>query len=54
MDPSMLTAFLETCMKLLHDVKAMKGLYEPINRCTRNTLVEPCIVRKIGKHITRT
>jgi len=26
MDPSMLTTFLETCMKLLHDSKAMKGL----------------------------
>ena len=26
MDPSMLTTFLETCMKLLHDNKADKGL----------------------------
>jgi len=26
MDPSMLTTFLETCMKLLHDNKAVKGL----------------------------
>ena len=26
MDPSMLTTFLETCMKPLHDSKAMKGL----------------------------
>jgi len=26
MDPSMLTMFLETCMKLLHDSKAIKGL----------------------------
>jgi len=25
-DPSMLTTFLETCMKLFHDSKAMKGL----------------------------
>lgn len=33
MDPSMLTTFLETCMKLLHDSKAMKGLQELINKC---------------------
>ena len=26
MDPSMLTTFLETCMKLLLDNKAIKGL----------------------------
>jgi len=26
MDASMLTTFLETCMKLLHDSKAVKGL----------------------------
>jgi len=26
MDPSMLTTFLETCMKLLHNNKAIKGL----------------------------
>ena len=26
MDPSMLTTFLETCMKLLRDSMAMKGL----------------------------
>lgn len=26
MDPSMLTTFLETCMKLLCDSKVMKGL----------------------------
>lgn len=26
MDPSMLTTFLETCMKLLHDSKAVKVL----------------------------
>jgi len=25
-DPSMLTTFLETCMKLLRDSKAVKGL----------------------------
>ena len=33
MDPSMLTTFLETCMKLLRDRKAVKGLHELINRC---------------------
>jgi len=26
MDPSMLTTFLKTCMKLLHDSKVVKGL----------------------------
>lgn len=26
MDPSILTTFLETCMKLLHDRKDVKGL----------------------------
>lgn len=26
MDPSMLTTFMETCMKLLHDNKVVKGL----------------------------
>lgn len=34
MDPSMLTIFLETYVKLLHDSKAVKGLEELINRCT--------------------
>ena len=33
MDPSMLTTFLETCMKLLRDNKAVKGLQELITRC---------------------
>ena len=33
MDPSMLTTFLETCMKLLNDNKAVKGLQEVIMRC---------------------
>jgi len=32
MDPSMLTTFLETCMKLLRDNKAIKGLQELITR----------------------
>lgn len=54
MDPSMLTTFLETCMKLLHNNKAMKGLHELINRCAGNTPSEPRAVQKIGKHKTRT
>lgn len=40
-------------MKLLHDIKAVNGLQELINRCTRNTLGEPCVVWKIGKHKSR-
>jgi len=54
MDPSMLTTFLETCVKLLCNSKAMKGLQELINRCTRNTPGEPHMVQKIGKHKSRT
>lgn len=34
MDPSMFTNFLETCMKLLRDNKAVKGLHEFITKCT--------------------
>lgn len=33
-DPSMLTTFLETCIKLLRDNRAVRGLQEVINRCT--------------------
>lgn len=33
MDPSMLTTFLETCMKLLHDSTIVKGLQELITKC---------------------
>ena len=47
MDPSMLTTFLETCMKLVSDNKAVKGLQELITRCAGSG--EPCIVRKLGK-----
>jgi len=54
MDPSMLTTFLETCMKLLRYSKAVKGLQELINRYTRTMHGEPCLVWKIGKHATRT
>jgi len=48
MDPSMLTTFLETCMKLLHNNKAVKGLQKLITRCTG--LGELCVVQKLGKH----
>ena len=43
-------------MKLLHDRKAMKGLQELINKCTKkeNTTDRPRIVRKISRHKTRT
>jgi len=52
MDPSMLITFMETCMKLLHDSKAIKGLQELITRCAGTTLGEPRIVRKLEKHMT--
>jgi len=48
MDPSMLTMFLEMCMKLLRDSKVVKVLQELINRCTRTTLGVSRVVRKIG------
>jgi len=49
----MLTTFLETCMKLLHDSGAMQGLQEHVNRCIGTTPGEPHVVQKIGKHKTR-
>jgi len=55
MDPSMLTTFLETCMKLLRDSKAVKGLHKLINKCTsKENTMEGHAVRKIGKHKART
>lgn len=56
MDPYMLTTFLEICMKLLCDNKAVKGLQEVINKCVgkENALEGHCVVRKIGKHKVRT
>ena len=48
MDTSMLTTFLETCMKLLHDSKVVKGLHELITRCAGSG--ESRVVRKLGKH----
>lgn len=44
MDPSMLTTFLDTCMKVLHDSKVVKGLQELINRCVGIAPGEPCVV----------
>lgn len=41
-------------MKLLHDIKVVKGLQELINRCVGIAMGEPCIVHNIGKHKTRT
>lgn len=52
-DPYMIITFLETCMKLLCDSKAIKGLQELINRCTGTMPREPRVFRKIGKHKTR-
>lgn len=54
MDPLMLTTFLETCMKLLHNSKAIKGLQEIINRCVGAALGEPRVVRKLGENTMRT
>jgi len=48
LDPSMITTFLETCMKLLRDNKAIQGLQELITRCVRSS--EPQVVQKIGRH----
>ncbi|RIU52047.1 hypothetical protein D1615_29770 [Klebsiella pneumoniae] len=47
-DPSMLTTFLETCMKLLRDNKAVKGLQELITRCVGSG--ELRVVQKLGKY----
>lgn len=48
MDPSMLTTFMDTCMKLLRDSKVVKGLQELITRCVGSG--EPRVVQKLGKH----
>ena len=47
-DPSMLTTFLETCIKLLRDNREVKVLQEVINRCAG--WGEPRAVRKLGRH----
>lgn len=56
MDPSMITTFLKTCMKLLRDSKVVKGLQELINWCTGKdgATGEPRIVIKLGKYKERT
>lgn len=53
MDPSMLTIFLEACMNLMRDNKAIKGLQEPINRCDGTKPGEPRVVWNLRKHTTR-
>lgn len=52
----MITTFLDTCMKLLCDSKAMQGLQEIINRCTnkKNATDGPRISRNLGKDKART
>lgn len=54
-DTSMLTTFLETCTKLLHDIKAVKQLQELINKCVGKEGVDEGhhVIRKIGKHKVR-
>ena len=47
-DTSMLTTILETCMKILWDTKAVKGLQESITRCAGSD--EPQMVWKLGEH----
>lgn len=54
-DPSDLSMFLETCIKLLRDSKVVECLQELINKCTRKEKVPDghWVVRKIGKHKVR-
>lgn len=52
MDPSILTTFSDTCMKLFHDNKVVKGLQEMITRCVGSG--EPHVVQNLGKHALRT
>lgn len=51
-DLSLLTTFLETCMKLLHDSKVVKGLQELITWCARSG--EPHVVWKLENYTSRT
>ena len=53
MEPSMLTTFVETCMKLLRDSKAVKGLQELITRCATTMPRELRVVQNLGRHKTR-
>lgn len=50
MDPSMLTMFLEACIKLIRDSNFVKDLQEVITICAGTTLGEPRVVWKIKKH----
>lgn len=47
--PSMLTTFLETCMKLVWDSRALKGLQELMNICAGSS--ELRVIRKLGKQV---
>jgi len=51
-DPSILTMFLETCMELLRNSKAMEGLQEIINKCACKEKIHDkhCVVRMIVKY----
>lgn len=51
-DPSMITTFLETCIKLLHANRVVKGLQELKNRCV--IWSEPHVVRKLRRHALQT
>lgn len=52
----MITTFLETCMKLIHDSKPMQGLLELFNWSAHkdDATGEPHIVKKFGMHKART
>jgi len=51
-DPSALTTFLETYMKLLCDRKVVEVLQDLIDKCANkeNTPSKQCMVRNIDKH----
>lgn len=52
----MITMFLETCIELLRDSKAVVGLQELINKCVskEDVLDGHWVVKKIRKHKERT
>ena len=50
--PSMLKTFIETCMKLLRDNRAVKGLLEVVRKYAG--WGEPHIVQQMGSHTSRT
>ena len=51
-DPSILTTFMKTCMKLLYDQKVVKWLQELIHKCIdkEKTPTTQHTIRNIGKH----